>query len=33
MLEVINEHAPIRKIKVISLPAPWMHDVEIRNLQ
>ena len=31
--EVINHHAPVKKIKVTRPPAPRMHDPEIRYLQ
>ena len=33
LLEAINHHAPVKKIKVTRPPAPWMHDPEIRYLQ
>ena len=33
LLDVINKHAPIRRIKVTRPPAPWMNDPAIKKLQ
>ena len=31
--ECIEQHAPLRKIKVTRPPAPWLNNDEIRHLQ
>lgn len=31
--ECIDCHAPLRRVKVMRPPAPWMHSEEIRVLQ
>jgi len=32
-LESINKHAPLRRVKIIRPPAPWMKDLNITHLQ
>ena len=31
--ECLDRHAPLKRVKITRLPAPWLHAADIRQLQ